>query len=356
MIDIKKEHWELLFNSIDEGFCIIEMIFDEQKKPIDYRFLVINASFEKQTGLTDAIGKRMREFAPNHEDYWFEMYGNIALTGESVRFENRAEQLHRWYDVYAFRFGEPEDFQVAILFNDITERKVAEETIKLLNTELEQFAYVASHDLQEPLRTISNFVGLLQEKCSDEKDQDAALYLGFIVRATTTMQNLIKDLLEFSRVGRNITLEEVNMKDVLEEVLADMDATIKRSNVVFNYPVLPVLEGNKTGLKQLFQNLLSNAIKFRKEGVHPEIEITVEENDVDYLFSIKDNGIGIDEQYKNKLFVIFQRLHTPAEYEGTGIGLATCKKIVELHNGKIWVESKVDEGATFYFTISKNIK
>lgn len=169
------------------------------------------------------------------------------------------------------------------------------------------------------------------------------------------MQNLIKDLLEFSRVGRNIVLEEVNVNTVLEEVLADMNASIKESGAKINYSPLPVLNGNRTALKQLFQNLLSNAIKFRKSAVSPEIKITVEEKDAEYLFSIKDNGIGIDEQYKSKLFIIFQRLHTPAEYDGTGIGLATCKKIAELHNGEIWVESKVGDGATFYFTISKNL-
>ncbi len=369
MNDFKKEDWELLFNSIDEGFCIIEIIFDERKKPVDYRFLVINSSFEKQTGMVNAVGKTMREFAPNHEEHWFEIYGKIALTGESIRFENRAEQLQRWYDVYAFRFGNPEDYQVAILFNDITERRSAEETIKSLNKELEdsvrqlefanqeleQFAYVASHDLQEPLRTISNFVGLLDKKYSVETDTETAQYLGFIVKATSRMQNLIKDLLEFSRVGRNIVLEEVNVNTVLEEVLADMNASIKESGAKINYSPLPVLNGNRTALKQLFQNLLSNAIKFRKSAVSPEIKITVEEKDAEYLFSIKDNGIGIDEQYKSKLFIIFQRLHTPAEYDGTGIGLATCKKIAELHNGEIWVESKVGDGATFYFTISKNL-
>ena len=133
-----EEKLSMLFNSMDEGFCIIEMIFDEQKKPVDYRFLVINPSFEKQTGLRDAVGKRMREFAPSHEEHWFEIYGKIALTGEPIRFENRAEQLHRWYDVYAFRFGEPKNLQVAILFNDITERKRTEDTIKQLNLELEK--------------------------------------------------------------------------------------------------------------------------------------------------------------------------------------------------------------------------
>lgn len=370
MIELKKELWELLFNSIDEGFCIIEMIFDEQKNPIDYRFLLINASFERQTGLMNAVGKRMREFAPNHEEHWFKIYGKIALTGESVRFENRAEQLHRWYDVYAFRFGEPQNFQVAILFNDITERKHSEETIKLLNkeladkvrqlesanTELEQFAYVASHDLQEPLRTISNFVGLLEQKYSRETDKATGQYLRFILNAVYKMQNLIKDLLEFSRIGRNVVFEEVNCNTVLKEVIADMNASIQENKAKITSSPLPVLKGNHIKLKQLFQNLLSNAIKFRKKDVNPEIEIAVEKKDNEYLFSIKDNGIGIDEQFKHKLFIMFQRLHTVDEYPGTGIGLATCKKIVELHNGKIWEESKLEEGTTFYFTISKTLK
>lgn len=133
-----EEKLSMLFNSMDEGFCIIQMLFDEHKKPVDYRFLVINPSFEKQTGLHDAVGKRMREFAPDHEEHWFETYGKIALTGEPIRFENRAEQLHRWYDVYAFRFGEPKNLQVAIFFKDITERKQTEETIKQLNLDLEK--------------------------------------------------------------------------------------------------------------------------------------------------------------------------------------------------------------------------
>lgn len=245
---------------------------------------------------------------------------------------------------------------------DITKRKKAEAELKQkseelthTNKELEQFVYVASHDLQEPLRTISNFVGLIEDKYSKKLDKDADQYLKFIVTATSKMQNLIKDLLDYSRIGRNITFIEVDCNNILKEVIAEMNASIKESNAKITYATLPILKGNDIKLKQLFQNLISNAIKFRKKNTTPEIIITVEKKDTEYLFAIKDNGIGIEENSINKLFVLFQRLHSDAEYPGTGIGLATCQKIVTLHGGKIWVESKLGVGSTFYFTISKKI-
>ena len=167
------------------------------------------------------------------------------------------------------------------------------------------------------------------------------------------MQNLIKDLLDFSRVGRNMSVAVVDCNKILKEILADLDLSIQESNAKITSDLLPVLSGNETELKRLFLNLISNAIKFRPKDRTPEIAITVEAKDTEYLFAIKDNGIGIKEQFIPKLFVIFQRLNRVEEYPGTGIGLATCKKIVTLHNGKIWIESKWGEGTTFYFTLPK---
>jgi signal transduction histidine kinase len=247
--------------------------------------------------------------------------------------------------------------QTLLEFNQQLERKVMERTRELetANKELEQFVYVASHDLQEPLRTISNFAGLFKEEYSEKLDAETSQYLKFIITATSKMQNLIKDLLDFSRIGRKITYVTVNCNELLKEIIADMNASISESKAVITYGTLPILKGNETELKQLFQNLLSNAIKFHKKDISPEIEINAKESNSEYLFTIKDNGIGFEEQYKERIFIIFQRLQNSAEYPGTGIGLATCKKIVEQHNGKIWVESELGIGSTFYFTISKNI-
>ena len=203
------------------------------------------------------------------------------------------------------------------------------------NAELEQFAYVASHDLQEPLRTISNYVGLVDEKLGDKKDSNITQYFAYVLSATSRMQMLVKDLMEYSRVGKNPVFEE------------------EESNAKIVFKNLPVITAVDIEIKRLFQNLIDNSIKFRRKDVPPEITIDVEEKPDEYLFSIKDNGIGINEKYIPKLFIIFQRLHSAEEYPGTGIGLVTAKKIVTLHNGKIWVDGKENEGCTFYFTIPR---
>jgi signal transduction histidine kinase len=225
--------------------------------------------------------------------------------------------------------------------------------LTLANHELEQFAYAASHDLQEPLRTTYNFINLLEKKYLNHADKESIEYITLIKNATLRMQDLIKDLLDFSKVGRNITFEAVDCNIVLKEVLAEMNSTIKENNAKISSAVLPVLNGNKMELKRLFQNLLSNGIKFQKKDVLPEIQISVTETNDDFVFAFKDNGIGIEEKYAEKIFVIFQRLHNVEEYPGTGIGLAICKKIVVMHGGKIWVESEPGRGSIFYFTIPK---
>jgi signal transduction histidine kinase len=219
------------------------------------------------------------------------------------------------------------------------------------NKELEQFAYIASHDLQEPLRNITNFVGLLEKKLAAETDADTDYTLSVIVKSAERMKILIRELLNFSRIGGNKTAAKISCEKVLQEVLTDMASVIAANQAVIIADTLPVISGNETEIKQLFQNLLSNAIKFRKVSATPQIRITCESLDNNWKFSIGDNGIGIEKDHSRKVFLIFQRLHSDSEYPGTGIGLATCKKIVERAGGKIWIKSKTGVGTTFFFTI-----
>lgn len=254
------------------------------------------------------------------------------------------------------------------MVTDITKRKQQEELLKKheaslelkneqlcqKNRELEQFAYIASHDLQEPLRTVSSFSQQLQKQYGDKLDDLAQKYLFFILQGTERMKALITDLLDYSRIGKKKELKAIDCNKLIENVLADLHIAIQESNVEIQKENLPLVHGYSTEMKQLFQNLISNAIKFRKKGVAPKIYIRSRNINGGWEFSVQDNGIGIAEEHNDRIFVIFQRLHSRSEYEGTGIGLSHCKKIVELHGGKIWVNSQPGEGSSFHFTILEN--
>ena len=219
------------------------------------------------------------------------------------------------------------------------------------NQELQQFAYVASHDLQEPLRMVAGFTRLLERRYKDKLDQDAREFINFAVDGAVRMQKLIDDLLTYSRVGmHNIPFEPADCNRLLDQAITNLRVAIEESQAVITSSNLPTATCNGSQMVQLFQNLLSNAIKFRGAET-PRIRIAAEHRDSEWLFSFRDNGIGIDPHYKDRIFQIFQRLHSRDEYEGTGIGLALCMKIVELHKGKIWMESEEGKGATFYFTL-----
>lgn len=236
-----------------------------------------------------------------------------------------------------------------------TSLKIAVEELERSNKELEQFAYIASHDLQEPVRMVGNYTQLLERKYKDKLDSTALEYISFAADGAHRMQLLIRGLLEYSRITTHARVySPVDCNNVLESVLKNLEISIRESKARIVSEVLPTIMADEVQLIQLFQNLISNAVKFRRDTEIPEIHIcAVQENDK-WLFAVKDNGIGIDLQYGERIFQIFQRLHLRTEYPGTGIGLAVCKRIVERHGGRIWIESEPGNGTTFYFTFSMN--
>ncbi|MBD2742005.1 ATP-binding protein [Coleofasciculus sp. FACHB-1120] len=219
------------------------------------------------------------------------------------------------------------------------------------NAELKKFAYVASHDLQEPLNQVANYVQLLEMRYQEQLDEDAKEFIGFTVEGVSLMQTLIDDVLAYSKVDMQaIEFEMTGVETALDRALANLRGRISETGTAIAHDPLPTVMADSTQLMQLFQNLIGNAIKFRSEQP-PEIHVGASRLEDAWLFSVRDNGIGIDPQFSDRIFVIFQRLHTRDEYQGTGMGLAICKKIVECHRGRIWVESQLGQGATFYFTI-----
>jgi PAS domain S-box-containing protein len=248
---------------------------------------------------------------------------------------------------------------------DIHDQKLTEQTLQVQtqlleqsNSELAQFAFVASHDLKEPLRVVANYSQMLLKLYKDKSDPDASVFTEHITSAVKRMYALLNDLLSFSRVGaQSLALGPVDCQRILDSALANLETTIQETHatVVVNNP-LPEILGDETQLVQLFQNLLSNALKYRHPDKAPRIEISVEKSPTQWNFRFKDNGIGIEAQYFEKIFELFQRLHGRDQYSGTGIGLSVCKRIVERHEGTIGVESTIDVGSTFFFSLPKERK
>ncbi len=248
-----------------------------------------------------------------------------------------------------------EIYLVGIL-SDMNEEKKAENKMKRLNEELERFAYLASHDLKEPLRTITSLTERLTEKYGDDLEEGALRYIQFIENASSRMETLTSELLTYSQLGHNVkNHEEINLNELINQIETNLHTSIKENQVVLTVDELPVILGDPIQIELLLQNLISNSIKYRKK-VTPQIKISYKDKGDMWEFAIKDNGIGIDKEYHEKIFEVFKRLHNKNEYEGTGIGLSNCKRIVSNHQGEIWVRSTPRRGATFFFSIPKEIK
>ncbi|MBS1653554.1 MAG: PAS domain S-box protein [Bacteroidetes bacterium] len=337
----------------------------EEKSDGTYGFTYVSPRFKEYFNLeVDEMGNIENYIHPGDKERWRASIEEANRTGKPWFFEGRLlypDNSVIWWQGASKMSVSNSDKKIynGIMIN-INDRKKTEEDLQKLNErltvsnqELEQFAYVASHDLQEPLRMVSSFLQLLQKKYAGQLDEKADQYINFAVEGSERMKKLINDLLNFSRISTDYDNKEmVDCNAVLKGVLKILDPVLKSNDARITYSGLPLITGNAVQLAQLFQNLLSNALKYRSEQ-KPEIEISCKENPSEWAFSVSDNGIGVDPKYNEKIFIIFQRLHNRNEYSGTGIGLAICKKIVEQHGGKIWIESEPGKGSTFYFTISK---
>jgi len=335
------------------------------------RYIDVNESFLRITGYRreEVIGRtsldiRFWEKPEDREMLMKALNSQGSVRDVEINFLTKAGERRVGQDSAEFVDVGGQKCILAI-FRDITEQKKLEkqrqeakealaqraEELARSNSELEQFAYVASHDLQEPLRMVASYTQLLAKRYQDKLDADAHDFIGYAVDGATRMQALITDLLNYSRVGtRGKTFQPTSCDTVLERVMVSLKFAIGEKGVIVTHDPLPNVMGDDTQLGQLFQNLLANAIKFSSE-MPPRIHVSAERERDGWKFSVRDNGIGIAPEYGERIFMIFQRLHSKKEYPGTGIGLAVCKKIVERHGGRIWVNSQPGSGSTLFFTI-----
>ncbi|MEM9445529.1 MAG: PAS domain S-box protein [Verrucomicrobiota bacterium] len=292
----------------------------------------------------------------------FELFDQHVTSKGEVPFHNEVRYFHKDGSiVWVFCRGkviewDREGRPVRMVGSHIDITPLKEIQVKLLesNKELEQFAYIASHDLQEPLRSIKNFSELLAVEYGDKLEGEAVTYLEFLTRASNRMSHLIQALLDYSRLGKNLRLEEIDCNMLVDEVSEDMSATIESQKAMIQIYDLPKVTGDRSMLRLLFQNLLSNAIKFRQNDHGVIVSISSTSDQTHWIFSVKDNGIGISSESQEKIFQIFKRLHSQSKYEGSGIGLAHCRKITEFHGGRIWVDSELGRGSNFRFSIARN--
>ncbi len=348
-------------------------------KTLDGRITFWNRGAERLFGFAAAemIGEKIRLLVP--PDRWHEedeflaslRAGNRIEHYETVRVRSDGKPIDVSLSVSPIKSADGTIVGGATIARDITARKEAEERLQTerkqaadilarqtrelerSNAELEQFAYIASHDLQEPLRMVVSYTELLEERNKGRLDAKTDKFIRYIVEGGKRMQELVGDLLAYSRVGRNDRpFEAVDTALLAQRVLAGLQSAIVQSGAEIVCGQLPTITGDHVQLGQVFQNLIVNAIKFRAERP-PRICVDAESDGRDWLFSVKDNGIGIELEYADRIFQMFQRLHERAKYEGNGLGLALAKKIVERHHGRIWFESEVGNGTTFYFTVPR---
>ena len=354
-----EERYRTLFNSIDEGFCVIEMLFNAAGDPIDYLFIQVNPSFEKQTGMVGVTGKRVRELIPDHEEFWFEIFGKVALLGEPIRFENKASHLdNRWFDLYAFRIGGSDSRRVAVLFTNITERKHAEEQLQVKTHKLadqdrrkDEFLAMLGHELRNPLAPISNAVHLLRLQKGENPMQKQARQV--IERQVGQLNRLVGDLLEVSRITTGqvqLRHEQVEIAGIIERAVETAQPLIaqRRHALTLTLPPRPLwLQADASRLEQVVVNLLTNAAKYTDEG--GRIELSVEQVSEFAELRVRDTGIGMAPELLPHIFDMFTQAARSLDRSegGLGIGLCLVQRLVALHGGTVTVQSKLKQGSEF---------
>lgn len=354
-----EERYRTLFESIDEGFCLIEVLLDASGRCEDYRYLEINPAFEKQSGLKDAAGRTIREMVPGHDDHWFEIFGRIVRTGEPVRVLDEAKAMGRWFDVYATRAGGPGSRNVAVLFTDVTERKLADEGLRRLAAELAEsdrrkteFLATLAHELRNPLAPVRNGLHVMKLAASNplavEKTRE------MMERQVTHIVRLIDDLLDIARVSTgkvDLKKERVDLKDVVANAVETSQPLIEGSHhrLAVRLPDEPLpLEVDPTRLAQVLSNLLNNAAKYTPTG--GSIEVTARRDGTDVVISVTDSGIGIPEESLAQVFQMFTQVgrNMDRSQGGLGIGLSLVRGLVELHGGAVTATSAgPGRGSTF---------
>ena len=336
-----EEKYRHLFDSIDQGFALLEMIYDGDR-PVDYRFAEVNPAFERQTGLIGATGRTVRECAPELDQSWFETYGEVARTGEPLRFQRRADALDRDFDVYAFRVGPPDARRVAVLFADITDRRVMEDALLQADRRKDEFLATLAHELRNPLAPLRTGLELLRRW--NERD-DAGATLGMMERQVRHLVRMVDDLLDISRISRGKVELDRHRVDLVQEVRVAaeaMQATYEAADRTLSVDLAPsplMVSADATRVTQVLGNLLSNALKFTPEGGHVRICLAREANEA--VLCVRDDGIGIAADHLEQIFASFMQVDTSLErgQSGLGLGLAVAKELVSMHGGRIQARS-----------------
>jgi PAS domain S-box-containing protein len=317
----------------------------------EWRFAYVNSAAERMTGRSahELIGKNLWEVYPDALGTIIETSFRRAMAERTpVSFENYYVHWNRWFDTSAY----PSDIGLSVYFRDVTERKRSEQALQRLNEDLKQFTFAATHDLREPLRMMTVNAQMLQRKLNVQLGDDGRRYVSDIVNGGKRISGLIDGLLQFSRVGEIAETGSVpvDAEAALTEALLDLHLAIGETHAHVAHSALPRIVADHAQVRQVFQNLVGNAIKYHRPNIQPEVLVSARREGGEWIFSVQDNGIGIDSEHYDQIFVPFKRLHGP-EIAGSGIGLATCKRIVELHGGRIWVESQPRNGSIFYFAL-----